>query len=113
MEEVQEAYAGDIIAIFGVDCASGDSFVKNSDLFISMESIYVPDPVISMSIKTEKSVDNDSFSKAIARFTKEDPTFRIHYDEDNKESIVSGMGELHLDIYCQVSFFLSKTKLFL
>lgn len=102
MEDVNEAYAGDIVAIFGVDCASGDSFVADPKLNISMESIFVPDPVISMSIKPASSNDRDLFSKAVGRFIKEDPTFRMHYDSDSKETIVSGMGELHLDIYCQV-----------
>ncbi|EEB12037.1 translation elongation factor G, putative [Pediculus humanus corporis] len=101
MEEVTEAYAGDIVAIFGVDCSSGDSFVKDSKLNISMESIFVPDPVISMSIKPASLTNREVFSKAIARFVKEDPTFKMFYDPDSKETLVSGMGELHLDIYCQ------------
>ena len=64
--------------------------------------MYVPDPVISMSIKPAKKEALDNFSKGIARFTKEDPTFRMWWDDDNKETIVMGMGELHLDVYAQV-----------
>ncbi|KAL5004634.1 hypothetical protein ScPMuIL_018090 [Solemya velum] len=101
MEEVSEVFAGDICALFGVDCASGDTFVNKGNTHLSMESMYCPDPVISMSIKPAKQQDSDNFSKGIARFTKEDPTFRVYYDVDNKETIASGMGELHLDIYAQ------------
>ncbi|XP_012256931.2 elongation factor G, mitochondrial [Athalia rosae] len=101
MEDVTEVYAGDIFALFGVDCASGDTYVADTKLQLSLESIFVPDPVVSMSIQPVNSKDRDNFSKAVARFTKEDPTFHFHYDTDNKETIVSGMGELHLEIYAQ------------
>ena len=101
MEDVSEVYAGDIFALFGVDCASGDTFLINNSDLISLESIYVPDPVVSMAIKPVNTKDRDNFSKAVARFTKEDPTFHFYYDSDNKETIVSGMGELHLEIYAQ------------
>ncbi|XP_012535312.1 elongation factor G, mitochondrial [Monomorium pharaonis] len=101
MEDVTEVYAGDIFALFGVDCASGDTFVNESKLDLAMESIYVPDSVVSMSIQPKNTKDRDNFAKGIGRFTKEDPTLRFHYDVDNKESIISGMGELHLEIYAQ------------
>ncbi|KAF9407699.1 hypothetical protein HW555_012372 [Spodoptera exigua] len=101
MEEVTEVMAGDIFALFGVDCASGDTFVNDGKLQLAMESIHVPDPVVSMAIKPKNNKDRDNFSKAVARFTKEDPTFQFRYDPDNKETIVSGMGELHLEIYAQ------------
>lgn len=87
--------------MFGVDCASGDTFVTNLKDNLSLESIYVPEPVVSMSIQPNQNKDRDNFAKAIARFTKEDPTFHYHFDTDSKESIVSGMGELHLEIYAQ------------
>lgn len=101
LEDVTESYAGDICAFFGIECATGDSFVADRDLKLSMESIFVPDPVISMSIKVKDKNSNDNFSKAIQRFQREDPTFHCSFDHDNKEMIVSGMGELHLEIYGQ------------
>nr|NVI74813.1 iconoclast [Cucujiformia] len=96
MEDVNEVFAGDIFALFGVDCASGDTFVTDLDQELALESIYVPEPVVSMAINPANTKDRDNFSKAIARFTKEDPTFHFYFDNDNKETIVSGMGELHL-----------------
>lgn len=101
MQDIEVAYAGDICALFGIDCASGDSFVSDPNLNLSMESIFVPEPVITMSIKPKDKKSADNFSKAIRRFTKEDPTLRYEYDVESKESILSGMGELHLEIYAQ------------
>ncbi|KAM9615621.1 LOW QUALITY PROTEIN: elongation factor G, mitochondrial [Morphnus guianensis] len=101
MEDVSEVYAGDICALFGIDCASGDTFTDKTSTDISMESIHVPDPVISVAMKPSNKNDFDKFSKGLNRFTREDPTFRIHFDDESKETIVSGMGELHLEIYAQ------------
>ncbi|NXI29185.1 EFGM factor, partial [Sterrhoptilus dennistouni] len=101
MEDVSEVYAGDICALFGIDCASGDTFTDKTSTDISMESIHVPDPVISVAMKPSNKNDLDKFSKGLGRFTREDPTFRVHFDEESKETIVSGMGELHLEIYAQ------------
>lgn len=84
MEDVTTVYAGDIFALFGIDCASGDTFVNDPDLQLSMESIYIPEPVVSMSIQVKNSKDRENFAKGISRFTKEDPTLRYHYDPDNK-----------------------------
>ena len=72
-------------------------------MIVFQESIYVPEPVISMSIKLAEKNAQENFAKGMARFTREDPTFVVSYDPESKESIVSGMGELHLDVYCQVA----------
>ncbi|XP_077017002.1 elongation factor G, mitochondrial isoform X2 [Tamandua tetradactyla] len=101
MEDVEEVYAGDICALFGIDCASGDTFTNRDNSGLSMESIHVPDPVISVAMKPSNKNDLEKFSKGISRFTREDPTFRVYFDTENKETIVSGMGELHLEIYAQ------------
>lgn len=101
MKDIEECYAGDICAFFGIECASGDSFVKERDLQLAMESIYVPDPVISMSIKVRDRGGEENFTKAIKRFVREDPTFHYNWNEESKEMVVSGMGELHLEIYAQ------------
>ncbi|CAI6335726.1 unnamed protein product [Periconia digitata] len=100
MEEVQEIGAGEICAVFGVDCASGDTFTDGS-LGYTMSSMFVPEPVISLSIKPKNNRDTPNFSKAMSRFTREDPTFRVHVDPESQETVISGMGELHLDIYIE------------
>jgi elongation factor G len=100
MEEIEEAAAGDIAALFGIDCQSGDSFVKPG-LNLAMSSIYVPEPVISLALFAGEKESADNMSKALRRFTKEDPTFRTYVDPESKETIIQGMGELHLDVYIE------------
>ena len=100
MEDVNEIGAGEICAVFGIDCASGDTFTDGT-LGYSMTSMFVPEPVISLSIKPKDNKDLSSFSKAMSRFQREDPTFRVHVDNESSETIISGMGELHLDIYVE------------
>ena len=100
MEDITEASAGDIVALFGIDCASGDTFV-HPDLNYSMTSMYVPNPVISLSLTANDKGDSDNMAKALNRFTKEDPTFRTHVDPESQETIIQGMGELHLDVYVE------------
>lgn len=100
MEDVAEIGAGEICAVFGVDCASGDTFT-DGNLPYTLSSMYVPDAVMSLSIKPKRSSDADAFSKAMNRFMREDPTFRLHVDEESEETIISGMGELHLEIYVE------------
>lgn len=100
MEEISEAYAGDIVALFGVDCASGDTFTSDG-LNYTMSSMFVPKPVISLSVKAPDKKTSDLMSRAIGRFTKEDPTFISFVDPESNQTIIQGMGELHLDIYIE------------
>ena len=100
MEDINEAAAGDIVALFGVDCASGDTFCGGS-LNYAMSSMYVPDPVISLSITPKDKASSDQMAKALNRFIKEDPTFRSYVDPESNQTIIQGMGELHLDVYIE------------
>lgn len=99
MEEISEINSGEICATFGVNCSSGDTFTDGSVNF-AMSSMFVPDSVISLSIKPDAK-DTINFSKAMNRFQKEDPTFRVKFDKESKETVISGMGELHLEIYIE------------
>ena len=100
MEDINEAGPGDIVALFGVDCASGDTFVSGG-INYSMASMYVPNPVISLSIKPKDKAAAAQMGKAINRFTKEDPTFQSYMDPESGETIIKGMGELHLAVYVE------------
>ncbi|MCC5849871.1 MAG: elongation factor G [Verrucomicrobia bacterium] len=99
-ENIDEAYAGDIVAMVGIDCASGDTFC-DENIEVTCESMFIPEPVISFSVNCPDSNDYEKMSKALQRFMKEDPTFRVHTDEESGETIISGMGELHLEIYIE------------
>jgi len=100
MEDITEAMAGDIIALFGVDFASGDT-ICSPGLNYSLTSIYVPEPVISLAIEPVDKISSDRLSRALSRFTKEDPTFRTYLDPESRQTIIQGMGELHLDVYLE------------
>ncbi|MEE9502203.1 MAG: elongation factor G [Candidatus Aminicenantaceae bacterium] len=100
MKDIEGAGPGDIVALFGIDCASGDTFVKPG-LNYTMSSIYVPDPVISLALTPVDSKASDNMAKALQRFTKEDPTFRTHVDPELNQTLIQGMGELHLDVYVE------------
>ncbi|HUM09367.1 MAG TPA: elongation factor G [Myxococcaceae bacterium] len=100
MIDVGEASAGDIVALFGVECASGDTFTDGR-LSVTMTSMHVPDAVIDLAVAPKERTGQANFSKALNRFTKEDPTFRVHRDEESAQTIISGMGELHLEIYIE------------
>lgn len=106
MEDVEELGAGEICAMFGVECSSGDTFTDGTTS-LSMTSMFVPEPVISLALTPEGEgagkggAVSQNFSRALNRFQKEDPTFRVHVDAESGETIISGMGELHLEIYVE------------
>ncbi len=99
-EEIDVASAGDIMAVVGVDCASGDTFLGEGVEY-SLENIYVADPVIRLSIEPAKRDDADKLGKALERFRREDPTFRVLSDEETNQTLIAGMGQLHLDVYVE------------
>ncbi len=100
MEDIEQAGAGDIVALFGIDCASGDTFTDGS-IDVAMSSMHVPDPVVSVAIKCKDKKAEDNLGKALGRFVREDPTFRSKVDPESNETVISGMGELHLDVYLE------------
>jgi elongation factor G len=99
-EDIDSACAGDIVAVMGLECATGDTYCSEGSN-LSLESIYAAEPVIDLSIQPLKRADYDKLSKALNRFMREDPTFRVHVDPETSETIISGMGELHLEIYVE------------
>ncbi len=100
MEDISEGYCGDIVALFGVECASGDTFC-HPDLNYAMTSMYIPEPVISLAIEPKDKKSSDQMGKALNRFTKEDPTFQTYVDPESNQTIIKGMGELHLEVYVE------------
>lgn len=100
MEDISECGAGEIAALFGIDCASGDTFC-GAGLRYAMTSMFVPNPVISLAIHPKDKKSQDNMSKAINRFMKEDPTFQCYVDPESNQTIIKGMGELHLDVYVE------------
>jgi elongation factor G len=99
-EEIDSASAGDIVAIMGIDCASGDTYCAEPK-YCTLENIFVADPVIKMSIQPLSRDNSDKLSKALQRFRKEDPTFQVMTDEETGETVIAGMGELHLEVYVE------------
>ena len=97
-EEVSEARAGDIVAFVGLkDVTTGDTLCDNDNV-ITLERMEFPDPVISLAVEPKTKADQEKMSIALGRLAKEDPSFRVRTDEESGQTIISGMGELHLDI---------------
>ncbi len=100
MHDVEAAVAGDIVALFGIDCASGDTFTDGK-VMITMTSMHIPTAVMSLAVEPKERSSQSNFSKALNRFSKEDPTFRVWRDEESGETLIAGMGELHLEVYIE------------
>jgi len=100
MEDINEGAPGDIVALFGIECASGDTFCGGG-LNYAMTSMFVPAPVISLAIMPKDKKSADQMAKALNRFTKEDPTFQTYVDPESNQTIIKGMGELHLEVYIE------------
>ena len=97
-KEIKEVCAGDIAAAVGLkDVTTGDTLcdLKNQ---ITLERMEFPEPVISVAVEPRTKVDQDKMGNALVKLAKEDPSFRVHTDEESNQTIISGMGELHLDI---------------
>ncbi len=98
-EEVEELEAGDLGAVVGLkDTVTGDTLVGEKDEPIILESIDVPEPVIDVAIEPKSKADQEKLAMALQRLSEEDPTFRVHTDPESGQTIISGMGELHLEI---------------
>ncbi len=100
MTDISEGAPGDIVALFGIDCASGDTFC-DPKVNYAMSSMFVPEPVISLAIEPADKKSSDQMAKALNRFTKEDPTFQTYVDPESNQTIIKGMGELHLEVYLE------------
>ncbi|WP_191559300.1 elongation factor G [Metabacillus idriensis] len=97
-EEISTVYAGDIAAAVGLkDTTTGDTLCDEKNLVI-LESMNFPEPVISLSVEPKSKADQDKMSTALTKLSEEDPTFKAHTDTETGQTIISGMGELHLDI---------------
>ncbi len=99
-EDIDSADAGDIVAVLGVDCASGDTYASEPK-YCTLQNMFVPEPVIRMAISPLARDGADRLSKALHRFRREDPTLHVSSDEETGETIIAGMGELHLEIYVE------------
>ncbi len=99
-EDIDRAVAGDIVAVIGINSASGDTYASEKKYCV-LESMYVPEPVIQIAIRAKQTKDADRLAKALYRFRREDPTLTISTDQESGETLMAGMGELHLDVYVE------------
>ena len=97
-EEIKEVYAGDIAAAVGLKEATTGDTLCDPDKIITLEKMIFPEPVISQAVEPKTKVDQEKMGLALNRLAQEDPSFRVHTDEESGQTIISGMGELHLEI---------------
>lgn len=102
ISDIDHAEAGDIVALFGTACSTGDVLTSDGTQRISMRPMNVPKPVVSYAIVPKDRTMLDKFSRVLARLCREDPTLRVSYDDQSGQTILSGMGELHLEVYCDL-----------
>ena len=100
MEDITSAGPGEIVALFGIDCASGDTFTSGQVKY-TMTSMFVPTPVISLTVNPKDNKSSENMAKALNRFMKEDPSFQTFVDPETNDTIIRGMGELHLEVYVE------------
>lgn len=100
LQDVDSVEAGDICAVFGLECASGDAF-SDRDARLAMTKMHVPDTVISVGVQLQEKNKADALLKILGRYAREDPTFKHVVDQESGQIQISGMGELHLEIYCE------------
>jgi elongation factor G len=99
-QELELATAGDIVGFIGVECASGDTLCSLGTQ-LSLEGMFVPEPVMTIAIVPKSQEDIDRIAKALHRFVREDPTLHVSSDPESHKTLISGMGELHLEIYLE------------
>lgn len=99
-EDIDSAGPGDIIAIVGVDCASGDTFC-GPGIDVALENIFVPEAVLRLAVEPLTREGSDRLAKALERFRREDPTFRVATDAETGQTVMAGMGQLHLEVYIE------------
>lgn len=97
-EEIKEAFAGDIIAAVGLKLATTGDTLCDPDKVIILERMEFPEPVISVAVEPKTKADQEKMGLALSKLAQEDPSFRVHTDEESGQTIISGMGELHLEI---------------
>ncbi|HML56347.1 MAG TPA: elongation factor G [Solidesulfovibrio magneticus] len=97
-EEIKEAEAGDIVAAVGMKITSTGDTLCAENRPVALESLDIPEPVIEVAIEPKTKADRDALSQALAKLTKEDPSFRVKSDEESGQTLIAGMGELHLEI---------------